>query len=215
MDARWAFAYVIVGLLLLALGGCSLSTAPTAVPSPTVAPMPAARRVEVRASEFSFLANVSGRDKIEPPTAPKGVFAEVLLRVRNVSDSTQLINHDDFRLVDEEGEAHEPAIDAMQAWARRYLHGLQELYLSEAGRYPTPFPYSLEPPPTPLPEEMFAMPEFWDKGYIMLFVDKPVPPGDEMFIRLIFDIEPIGFERRLKIRFRDDAPVQLKSAPPR
>ncbi len=229
----------MTGVFLLEMtSSCGTDTARSATPTTTASP--ALGTFESSVGAFVLLDSIGGgvgtqqkRVAVDDAVKPSGVFAFVILHVESVADSTVYVTDTDFRIVDEEGESYGISELATRAYVRSAIRATlkagaqnqrsgvsntddlgalimptlaQEEISATAGAQgassgPAP-PMALEDVPL----------EFSENGYKMLYSNEPVPAGSELRIKAIYDIPYRAVDRRLKIRFRDEPPLDLPGA---
>ncbi len=136
----------------------------------------------------------------------------------------------DFRIVDEEGRSYGISDLATQAHIRSSIRTIRErgaqnqrsgvsnaddlgsLITPMAGISTTAGSLGASTGPGPLTALDDVPLEFSESGYKVLYTNEPVPAGSELRIKAIYDIPDRDLDRRLKIRFRDEPPLDLPGA---
>ncbi len=189
---------LMTGVVLLAMTSCSATdTAHSATPIATASL--ALRTFESSVAAFVLLDSIGGsvgpqqkRVVVNEAVKPSGVFVFVILHVESVADSTVYVTDTDFRIVDEEGSSYGISDLATQGYIRSSIRAIRE----EGAQ-----------------NEWGAVPlEFSESGYRVLYTKVPVPAGGELRIKAIYDIPDRDLDRTLKIRYRDEPPLDLPGA---
>lgn len=186
------------GVLGLAMTSCS-STDTARSATPTAPASPALRTFESSVAAFVLLDSIGGnvdpqqmRVVVDEAVKPSGVFAFVILHLQSIADSTVYVTDTDFRIVDEEGRSYGISDLATQAYVRSAIRAIRE---GGAQNQRSGVPL-----------------EFSENGYKVLYTNEPVPAGSELRIKAIYDIPDRDLDRRLKIRYRDELPLDLPGA---
>ncbi len=189
---------LMTGVLLLAMTSCSSTDTARSAP-PTATASPALRTFESSVAAFVLLDSIGGsvgpqqkRVVVNEAVKPSGVFAFVILHLESVADSAVYVADTDFRIVDEEGRSYGISDLATQAYVRSSIRAIREGG-AQNRRSGVPL-------------------EFSENGYKVLYADEPVPAGSELRIKAIYDIPDRDLDRRLKIRYRDEPPLDLPGA---
>ncbi len=189
---------LMTSVLGLAMTSCS-STDTARLATPTSTASPALRTFESSVAAFVLLDSIGGsvgprqkRVVVDEAVKPSGVFAFVILHVESVADSTVYVTDTDFRIVDEEGRSYGISDLATQAYVRSSTRAIREGGAQDL-RSGVPL-------------------EFSENGYKVLYTNEPVPAGGELRIKAIYDIPDRDLDRRLKIRYRDEPPLDLPGA---
>ena len=124
---------------------------------------------------------------ISPGRVATGVFAIVNFTLNNVSDSTMLISTTDFSVLDENLVSTQISLESTERYGKAILSDLGE-------------DWTFYQPFVQIPT---------DPDIFMVFEDLEVRAVSNVRIRVVFDIPRTGVERKLKLRFRDDPPVDL------
>ena len=230
---------LVTGVLGLAMTSCS-STHTARSATPTATASPALRTFESSVAAFVLLDSIGGsvgpqqkRVVVDEAVKPSGVFAFVILHLESVADSTVYVTDTDFRIVDEEGKSYGISDLATQAYVRSAIRAIREggaqnqrsgaSNADDLGSLITPTPAQEEisatagaPGASTGPEPFTALDdaplEFSENGYKVLYTNEPVPAGSELRIKAIYDIPDRDLDRRLKIRYRDEPPLDLPGA---
>ena len=207
---------LLVTVLLLAMTSCSSTETARSV-TPTATASPALRTFEINVAAFVLLDSIGGsaglqqmRVVVDESVKPSGVYAFVILHVENVADSTVYVTDTDFRIVDEEGKSYGISDPATQAYVRSAIRSIREGG-TQHERSGVGNADGLGPLIRPTLADD-ALLEFSEDGYQVLYTDEPVPAGGELRIKAIYDIPDRDLDRRLKIRYRDEPPLDLPGA---
>ena len=210
--------HALAGILIVLTVACGRATEqPTQSPTPTPAPP----RVKLSFASISFEERIGD-------LRPIGVFVEVPITVRNISDSSLSPHPEDFTLIDENGDRHNYSFQGtLASWLKQLIRNKCSFLPSSLSML-TPIPAF-----TRVLALQHRLPGVGDQGRgayrdcidkranieqfrieRRLGADK-VGPGEAVVWPLVFDIPTTGFSRQLKVKFRDDPSVPLEALTPK